>query len=68
MTHVLSRGDVVLVSFPNSDLMTYKKRPAVIVQADGLKTGLDQKIVALITSNRGRTGPTRVKVKKDSSQ
>jgi len=36
----LKRGDVVLVWFPNSDLKTLKRRPALIVQADDLKTGL----------------------------
>jgi len=60
------RGDVVLVRFPNSDLKTYKKRPALIVQADDLDTGLSQKIIALITSNLNRTGPTRVLVEKKS--
>lgn len=58
------RGDVILVRFPNSDLKTYKKRPALIVQGDGLNTGLPQKIVAMITSNTQRTGPTRVKISK----
>jgi mRNA interferase MazF len=54
------RGDVILVRFPNSDLKTYKKRPAIVVQADGLTTGLSQKIIALITSNTGRVGATRI--------
>jgi mRNA interferase MazF len=54
------RGDVLLLFFPNSDLKTYKKRPALLVQANGLRTGIEQRIVALITSNEGRTGPTRV--------
>ncbi len=57
------RGDVVLVRFPNSDLKTYKKRPALVVQGDDLNTGLPQKIVALITSNLSRTGPTRIHVR-----
>jgi mRNA interferase MazF len=60
------RGDVILVRFPNSDLRTYKKRPALVVQADGLHTGLRQRIVALITSNLSRTGQTRVVVDKDT--
>lgn len=59
------RGDVVLVRFPHSDLITYSKRPALVVQADNLDTGLNQRVVALITS-RQRTGPTRVQVPKDS--
>lgn len=60
------RGNVVLVRFPDSNLKTYKKRPALIVQADDLNTGLSQKIIALITSNLDRTGPTRVLVEKRS--
>jgi len=48
------RGDVVLVLFPNSDLSTAKKRPALIIQADDLQTGLPQVIVAMITSNMVR--------------
>src|SRR5206468_3406889 len=56
------RGDVVLVRFPNADLRTYRLRPGLVVQADGLPTGLPQSIIALITSNLSRTGPTRVSV------
>lgn len=44
------RGDVVLVLYPHSDLRTAKTRPALIVQADNLQTGLSQVIVAMITS------------------
>lgn len=44
------RGDVVLVLFPNSDLCTAKRRPALVVQADNLATGLAQTILAMITS------------------
>lgn len=46
-----NRGDVILVLFPNSDLRTAKLRPALVVQADNLHTGLSQVIVAMITSN-----------------
>lgn len=60
------KGDVVLIRFPNSDLVTYKKRPALVVQADEPDTGLSQKIIALITTNQQRTGPTRVPVPKNS--
>ncbi len=52
--HSYRRGDVVLVGLPNSDLVTYKTRPALIVQATNLSTGIAQTIVAMITSNRGR--------------
>jgi mRNA interferase MazF len=57
----LRRGDVVLVLFPNSDLVTFKRRPALIVQADNLSTGLPQIVIAMITSNVARLGhPSRV--------
>ena len=57
MTH--KRGDVVLVYNPHSDLTAYKKRPALIVQADDIQTGLAQKLVAMITSNLTRIGETQ---------
>jgi len=50
------RGDVVLVLFPHSDLRTAKPRPALVVQANDLQTGLPQVIVAMITSNIQRAG------------
>ena len=62
------RGDVVLVLFPHSDLRTAKPRPALIVQADELKTDLPQIIVAMITSKIFRANhPSRVLVKIDST-
>jgi mRNA interferase MazF len=55
------RGDVVLVLFPNSDLRTAKRRPALVLQRDNLGTGLEQTIVAMISSNLARRGhPSRV--------
>ncbi len=48
------RGDVILVLFPDSNLLTAKLRPALIVQADNLQTGLSQVIVAMITSKMFR--------------
>lgn len=52
----LKRGDVVLVLFPHSNLLAAKTRPALIVQADDLSTGLPQVIVAMITSQMSRVG------------
>jgi mRNA interferase MazF len=52
----LSRGDVILVLFPNSDLRTAKTRPAVVVQANNLKTGLSQIVVAMVSSRTSRAG------------
>jgi mRNA interferase MazF len=57
------RGDVVLVLFPDSNLRTSKRRPALVVQADRLGTDLSQTIVAMITSNMARGGhPSRISV------
>ena len=62
------RGDVVLVLFPNSNLRTARLRPALIVQADNLGTGLDQVIVAMMTSRMFRANhPSRVTILRDSS-
>jgi mRNA interferase MazF len=64
-----SRGDVVLVLFPDSNLRTAKRRPALIVQADNLSTGLAQTIVAMISSNMARAGHScRVTVRQGSSE
>jgi mRNA interferase MazF len=52
----LNRGDVILVLFPDSNLRTAKTRPAVVVQADNLRTGLNQFVVAMITSRMDRAG------------
>ena len=59
----IKRGDIALVLFPNSNLSSAKTRPALIVQADDLQTGLPQIIVAMITSQMFRAGhPSRVTI------
>lgn len=59
----LKRGNVVLVLFPHSDLRTAKTRPALIVGADDLATGLPQVIVAMISGRAFRAGhPSRITV------
>ena len=63
-----NRGDVVLVWFPNSDLKTFKRRPALVVQADGLNTGLPQVVAAMITSNLARRGHPNAKSQTPSSR
>ena len=63
------RGDVVLVLFPHVDLRSAKPRPALIVQADNLQTGLPQVIVAMITSNIQRANhPSRIFFKLSSQE
>ena len=57
------RGDVVLVLFPNSDLETAKTRPALVIQADSLQSGLPQVIVCMITGRMFRANhPSRITV------
>ncbi len=63
---VYRRGQVVLVRFPFSDLVRYKKRPALIVQDEKVDTGLSQRVVVQITSNLARLGKTRVLITKQS--
>ena len=56
-----SRGDIILVLFPHSDLASGKIRPALVVQADDLHTDLPQIIVAMITSRLFRANhPSRI--------
>jgi len=63
------RGDVVLVLFPHSSLRTAKPRPALVVQADDLQTGLPQLIVAMITSRLFRAQhPSRVLILRSSQE
>jgi mRNA interferase MazF len=57
------RGEILLVLFPHSDLQTAKPRPALVVQADNLQTGLSQVIVVMITSRLFRADhPSRVTI------
>jgi mRNA interferase MazF len=63
------RGDVVLVLFPNSDLRTAKRRPALVIQRNDLNHGLPQVIVAMISSNLARRGhPSRIFVSRDAAE
>ncbi len=53
----------MLALFPNSNLQTAKPRPALVIQADDLQTGLFQVIVAMISSRMFRAGhPCRVTI------
>ena len=62
------RGAVVLVVFPNSDLRSAKKRPALLVQDHTVVTDQQQTLVACITSKLHRKGETRVRVNANSSE
>jgi mRNA interferase MazF len=57
------------VLFHHSDLRSAKLRPALVVQADDLQTGLPQLIVAMITSRLFRANhPSRVMVLRSSPE
>ncbi len=57
------RGDIVLVRFPDSNLLSTTARPGLIVQAENLQTGLPQVIVAMLTSKIFRGNhPSRVPI------
>ncbi len=60
------RGEVVLLLFPHSDLITAKRRPALIIQSDIIETEIQQKVVAMMTSNLWRKGPTRLFIEAES--
>jgi len=63
------RGDVVILFYPDSNLQTGKHRPALVVQADNLSSGLPQIIVAMITSNPRRSGhKSRVSISHSSDE
>ncbi|MBK8434220.1 MAG: type II toxin-antitoxin system PemK/MazF family toxin [Chloroflexi bacterium] len=63
------RGDIVLVLFPHSDLRTAKTRPALIVQADNVRTDLEQLLVAMITSRTFRANhSSRVLIEIDTPE
>ena len=63
------RGDIVLVLFPDSNLRTAKRRPALVIQANNLNTSLHQTIVAMITSNMSRADhPSRVRLLLNSDE
>jgi len=66
---LIKRGDVVRVYFPNSNLVSSKRRPALVVQADNLATGLAQVLLAMITSNLNRANhSSRVFIKLNTDE
>ncbi|HEY3391436.1 MAG TPA: type II toxin-antitoxin system PemK/MazF family toxin [Lacipirellulaceae bacterium] len=69
VTMPFSRADVVLVLYPDSNLRTAKRRPALVVQANNLQTGLPRVILAMISSNLARAGhSSRVPIALSSSE
>jgi mRNA interferase MazF len=62
------RGDVLPVRFPDSNLLTFKTRPVLLIGSQKIQTALSQQIVAMITSNIERSGPTRRFVPRNSAE
>ncbi len=58
----MSRGDVVLVDWPFSDLSGSKLRPAVVVQADYLKGLIDDTIYVKVQSSHYGVPGTEVEI------
>lgn len=56
MEKVLSRGDIILVPFPFTDLTSAKVRPAVVMSSDSVNQNSRDIIVAFISS----VVPTRI--------
>ncbi|MBI3409884.1 MAG: type II toxin-antitoxin system PemK/MazF family toxin [Planctomycetes bacterium] len=56
----MTRGDVVEVNWPYSDLTGSKTRPAVVVQADFLNGIIDDTVLVQITSTRHHLPGTEV--------
>jgi mRNA interferase MazF len=55
-TMTYDRGDILLALFPESNLRVAKPRPVLVVQINGLGSGLNQVVTAMITSNMARAG------------
>jgi mRNA-degrading endonuclease toxin of MazEF toxin-antitoxin module len=58
----MTRGEVVQVDWPYSDLTGSKSRPAVVVQADYLNGLIDDTVLVQITSTRHGIPGTEVPI------
>jgi mRNA interferase MazF len=50
------RGDIVLVSFPFTDLSSSKRRPALVVSPDSFNEAMQDLVLAAITSQVAEDG------------
>jgi mRNA interferase MazF len=55
-SHVVNKWDVVLLSFPFTDLSATKVRPAVVISPDTYNKASQDAVVVLITTNTSRRG------------
>jgi mRNA interferase MazF len=56
-----SRGDIVLVSFPFTDLTSTKRRPALVISPESFNQ-LNQDLILAAISSQTSTGPYPVRV------
>ena len=54
------RGDIVLVLFPFTDLSSSKRRPALVVSPDAFNDGMQDVVLAAITSQVDGDGPLTI--------
>lgn len=64
----MKKGDVVLVSFPFTDLSTIKVRPALIISNDNYNIRQDNIVLLLITSKVINTYPDDYLLKSDNPE
>jgi mRNA interferase MazF len=60
----MNKWDVVVLSYPFSDLSATKVRPALVVSSDSYNQNSQDAVFILITSNISRRGPFDVAVAK----
>jgi len=53
----MKKGDVVLITFPFTDLSSVKVRPALVISNDSYNEIQDDTVLLLITSNVSRLSP-----------
>jgi|SRR6266496_1428459 len=64
----MNKWDVVVLSYPFSDLSATKVRPALVVSSDSYNQNSQDAVFILITSNISRRGPFDVVVAKTHSE
>jgi mRNA interferase MazF len=60
----MNKWDVVVLSYPFSDLSAAKVRPALVISSDSYNQNSQDAVFILITSNISRRGPFDVVVTK----
>ena len=64
----MKKGDVVLVTFPFTDLSSVKVRPALVISNDSYNEVQDDIVLLLITSNVSRLSPDDYLLKSENTE